>query len=64
MLVALGVATLCLLAGLLISNFVGAEARIERSIERLYPLDDPRFMHELGVPLGPLSCREPMFGRC
>jgi cardiolipin synthase len=53
MLVALGVATLCLLAGLLISNFVGGETKIERRIERLYALDDPRFMHELGVLLGP-----------
>jgi cardiolipin synthase len=53
MLVAVGVASLCLLAGLLISNFVGGEAKIERRIERLYALDDPRFMQELGVLLGP-----------
>jgi len=47
------VAGLCLVAGLLISNFVGGETKIERRIERLYALDDPRFMHELGALLGP-----------
>jgi len=52
-LLAIGVAGLCLLAGLLVSNFVGGETKIERRIERLYTLDDPRFMHELGVLLGP-----------
>jgi len=52
-LVAGGVASLCLFAGLLVSNFVGGETKIERRIERLYGLDDPRFMHELGVLLGP-----------
>nr|WP_251140788.1 phospholipase D-like domain-containing protein [Rhodoferax sp. U11-2br] len=51
--IACGVASLCLFAGLLISNFVGGETKIERRIERLYALDDPRFMHELGVLLGP-----------
>jgi cardiolipin synthase len=44
---------LCLVAGLLISNFVGGEAKIEHRIERLYTLEDPRFMQELGVLLGP-----------
>jgi len=43
-LVATAVAILCLFAGLLISNFVGGETKIERRIERLYTLDDPRFM--------------------
>ena len=47
------VAGLCLVVGLLVSNFVGGETKIERRIERLYALDDPRFMHELGVLLGP-----------
>ena len=47
------IAGLCLMAGLLISNFVGGETKIERRIERLYALDDPRFMQELGVLLGP-----------
>jgi len=52
-LVAGAVASFCLVAGLLVSNFVGGEKKIERRIERLYALDDPRFMHELGVLLGP-----------
>jgi cardiolipin synthase len=47
------VASFCLLAGLLAANFVGGETKIERRIERLYALDDPRFMRELGVLLGP-----------
>ena len=47
------ITTLCFVAGLLISNFAIGEQKIERPIERLYSLDDPRFMHELGVLLGP-----------
>ncbi len=47
------VACVCLFVGLLVSNFVGGEKKIEHHIERLYALDDPRFMHELGVLLGP-----------
>ncbi len=47
------VAGLCLLAGLLVANFVGGEAKIERRIERHYALEDPRFTQELGVLLGP-----------
>jgi cardiolipin synthase len=35
-------AGLSLLVGLLVSNFVGGETKIERRIERLYALDDPR----------------------
>jgi cardiolipin synthase A/B len=34
-------------------NFMSAEKKIERRIERLYSLDDPRFGQELGVLLGP-----------
>ena len=52
-LVAVAVAALCGVAGLLIANFVGGETKIERRVERLYPLDDPRFIQELGVLLGP-----------
>lgn len=47
------VASLCLVVGLLVSNFVGGETKVERRIERLYALDDPRFVQELGVLLGP-----------
>ncbi|MGH6646848.1 phospholipase D-like domain-containing protein [Aquabacterium sp.] len=42
------------LVGLLIGlNFIGAENKVERRIDRLYSLADPRFQHELGVLLGP-----------
>ena len=34
-------------------NFMGGEKRIERRLERLYSLDDPRFVQEPGVLLGP-----------
>ncbi|MEO8037402.1 MAG: phospholipase D-like domain-containing protein [Betaproteobacteria bacterium] len=34
-------------------NLMGGEKKIQRRIERLYTLDDPRFVHELGVLLGP-----------
>ena len=44
---------LALIGGVLVSNFIGGEKKIERNIERLYALDDPRFMNELGVLLGP-----------
>jgi hypothetical protein len=47
------VAGLCWAAGLLIANFVGGETKIECRIERLYTLDNPRFVQELGVLLGP-----------
>jgi cardiolipin synthase len=50
---ALGASALALLGGVLASNFIGGEKKIERHIERLYALDDPRFMQELGLLLGP-----------
>ena len=53
LLIAGGVISLALVLGLFVSNFIGAEKKIERRIERLYSLDDPRFVHELGVLLGP-----------
>lgn len=37
----------------LASNLIGGEKKIDRRIDRLYTLDDPRFLHELGVLLGP-----------
>lgn len=52
-LLAAAVAGACLAAGLFVSNFVGGEAKIEHRIERLTALEDPRFMRELGVLLGP-----------
>lgn len=53
LLVASATTALALVGGVLASNFIGGEKKIERRIERLYGLDDPRFMHELGVLLGP-----------
>ena len=53
LLIACSIALLCLVGGLLISNFVGGEKKIEHKVERLYALDDPRFMQELGLLLGP-----------
>jgi len=48
-----GAVVLTLMAVLVAVNFMSGEKKIERRIERLYPLDDPRFRHELGVLLGP-----------
>lgn len=47
------VSAFCAVVGVLIANFVGGETKIDRRIERLYALDDPRFVQELGVLLGP-----------
>lgn len=38
---------------LLAMNFTSGEKQIERRIDRLYPLADPRFAAELGLLLGP-----------
>ena len=38
---------------LLVVNLMSGEKKIERHIERLYTIDDPRFGEELGVLLGP-----------
>ena len=51
--VVVGVASLALITGLLVSNFMGGETKIEHRIERIYASDDPRFTNELGVLLGP-----------
>ena len=52
-LLVVGAVLLGLAGALAASNFFGGEKKIERRIERLYALDDPRFAHELGVLLGP-----------
>ena len=44
---------LTLLSSVFAINFIGGEKKIERRIERLHTLDDPRFRQELGVLLGP-----------
>ena len=48
-----GTAVVTIAAVLLAMNLSSGEKKIERRIERLYSLDDPRFAHELGVLLGP-----------
>ena len=40
-------------AGLLLANFLGGEKKITRKIERHYKLEDPRFLNEIGLLLGP-----------
>ncbi len=52
LIVAAGV-VLAAAAVLLVANFMGGEKKIEQHITRLYSLDDPRFLQELGVLLGP-----------
>lgn len=44
---------LALVGVLLAVNLMTGEKRIERRVDRLYALADPRFEHELGVLLGP-----------
>ncbi len=53
LLFAVAIAALTLAATLVVLNFKPSEKRIERRIERLYSIDDPRFERELGVLLGP-----------
>ena len=50
---AVGTAVVTVAAVLLAMNLSGGEKKIQRHIERLFALDDPRFAHELGVLLGP-----------
>ncbi|MEO8081057.1 MAG: phospholipase D-like domain-containing protein, partial [Caldimonas sp.] len=42
-----------LIVALVVVNLGSSEKKIERRLERLYPLEDPRFIQELGVMLGP-----------
>ena len=46
-------ALLAIVAVVLYLNVAGGEKRVEQRIERLYSLDDPRFVQELGALLGP-----------
>lgn len=48
-----GTVGLTLLVVVVAFNLMSGEKKIERRIERLYSLEDPRFAHELGVLLGP-----------
>lgn len=48
-----GAVSLTLICVLIAVNFTSGEKKIERRIDRLYSLENPRFTHELGVLLGP-----------
>ena len=50
---AFAAALLTALAALLVANFKPGEKQIDRRLERLYSIEDPRFVRELGVLLGP-----------
>ena len=52
-LVLIGLVALTVACTVLAMNFIGGEKKIEKRVERLYALDDPRFAQELGVLLGP-----------
>jgi cardiolipin synthase len=52
-LIALGAALATLAVVLVAFNLMPSEKKIERRLERLYSLDDPRFVQELGLLLGP-----------
>ncbi len=51
--IVLGAIVATVIAVVVALNFTGGEKRIERRLERLYSLDDPRFAQELGLMLGP-----------
>ena len=49
----LAIIALSVAATFLAANFFGGEKKIERQVHRAYALEDPRFLQELGVLLGP-----------
>lgn len=49
----LAIVALSVAATLLVANFFGGEKKIEQQVHRVYALEDPRFLQELGVLLGP-----------
>ncbi|WP_042880000.1 phospholipase D-like domain-containing protein [Cupriavidus necator] len=53
MLALVAVVLVLALGGIVAYNLIGGEKRIERRLDRLYGLDDPQFVRELGVLLGP-----------
>jgi len=50
---AVSAVVLTLVAIVIAFNFIGGEKKIERRIERLHVIEDPRFYQELGLMLGP-----------
>ena len=53
LLVIAGTILLTLVAVLLAVNLSSGEKRIQQSVDRLYAIDDPQFVHVMGVLLGP-----------
>ena len=49
----IGAVLVTLTGVVVVANFMGGEKKIQQRVERHYPLDDPRFLNELGVLLGP-----------
>ena len=48
-----GAVVLTLMATLLVLNMTSGEKKIQHRVERLYSIEDPQFMHVMGVLLGP-----------
>jgi len=48
-----GAVALTLVATLLVLNLSSGEKKIQHRVERLYSVEDPQFMHVMGVLLGP-----------
>ena len=49
----LAIVVATVIVSLLASNFKGGEKKIERQVHRVYGIEDPRFLHEMGALLGP-----------
>ena len=52
-LMVIGAVLVTLTGAVVFANFMGGEKKIQQRVERHYQLDDPRFLNELGVLLGP-----------
>ena len=52
-LMVIGAVLITLTGVVVVANFMGGEKKIQQRVERHYPLDDPRFLNELGLLLGP-----------
>lgn len=53
MMLILAAVVLTIVGVIAVANFMGGEKKIEQKIERLFSLEDPQFLRELGVLLGP-----------
>ena len=51
--IAVGAVVLTLVATLFVLNMTSGEKKIQHRVERLYSIEDPQFMHVMGVLLGP-----------